>query len=106
MEYVRTAQQSSRTESISIEDLLATLTRFSAVTIAESIRGLTANKKFVIYLSGGGAHNPLLVQWLRELLNTEDLKSTDELGVPGDAKEATEKSRELLEAVQRFAKTR
>jgi anhydro-N-acetylmuramic acid kinase len=44
--------------------------------------------KYVVYLSGGGAHNPLLVKWIKELLGSPVLRSTDELGIPGDAKEA------------------
>ncbi len=88
MEYIRNAQKQSDSESITVEDLLATLTRLSAETIADTIKSVTANKKFVVYLSGGGAHNPLMVQWLKELLSLKSLKSTDALGVPGDAKEA------------------
>jgi hypothetical protein len=42
---------------------------------------------FTIYLSGGGAHNPLLVGWLQELLACRFL-TTDALAISGDAKEA------------------
>lgn len=92
IEYVRKAQKESNTENISIPDLLATLTRFSAETIAESIHYAIKNTKynigsFTIYMSGGGTHNPLLVSWLKELLACRFLK-TDILGIPGDAKEA------------------
>lgn len=92
IEYVRTAQAKSNTENISAPDLLATLTRFSAVTIAEAIKYAVANTKydlenFSIYMSGGGTHNPLLVNWLKELLPC-DFFTTDELGISGDAKEA------------------
>lgn len=80
----------------SVSDLLATLTRFSAETIAESIRKLFAQKgfraddirSFVVYMSGGGMHNPLLVAWLKELLPELSFKRTDDLGINGDAKEA------------------
>lgn len=92
IEYVRKAQAKSNTENISVPDLLATLTRFSAVTIAEAIKYAVANTKydlenFSIYMSGGGTHNPLLVNWLKELLPC-DFFTTDELGISGDAKEA------------------
>ena len=87
LHYVDKAKKASGTESISTNDLLATLTRFSAETIADAILSTTKASNFVIYLSGGGAHNPLLVKWLSELLKTK-LKTTDELGVSGDAKEA------------------
>jgi anhydro-N-acetylmuramic acid kinase len=88
MGYVQTAQETSDTIDLAPEDLLATLTRFSAETIAGAIKLATGKKKFSIYLSGGGAHNPLLTQWLRELLNVPVLKTTEAIGVPGDAKEA------------------
>jgi anhydro-N-acetylmuramic acid kinase len=85
---VKQAQERTGTTSLSLNDLLATLTRFSAETIAEAVLRTVKKKKFEIYLSGGGAHNPLLAQWIRELLNIKKLRTTDELGVPGDAKEA------------------
>lgn len=70
-------------------DLLATLTRFSAETIAEGIGRvpLTAAKR-AIFLSGGGAHNPLLIEHLRSNLPGWDIAAMDALGLSGDAKEA------------------
>lgn len=92
IDYVRKAQTQSDTENISIVNLLATLTRFSAETIAEAIRSTINNttypiESFTIYMSGGGAHNPLLVGWLKELLPC-NFSTTDALGIAGDAKEA------------------
>jgi anhydro-N-acetylmuramic acid kinase len=92
IEYVKKAQLKSNTEQISVNDLLATLTRFSAETIAEAVN-FTINKTsydikdFNVYMSGGGMHNPLLVCWLKELLPCNFLKTND-LGISGDAKEA------------------
>lgn len=89
MGYVKKAQQISETTSISVEDLVATLTRFSAETMSEAILRVIKNKKsFTVYLSGGGAHNPLLMRWLKELLHNVKFKEMSELGVHGDAKEA------------------
>ncbi len=92
IEYVRKAQKMSKTEHISVHDLLATLTRFSAETIAEAINFTVNNtsyniKDFKVYMSGGGMHNPLLVTWLKELLPCNFLETND-LGISGDAKEA------------------
>ena len=92
VEYVKQAQAQSKTEKISPFDLLATLTQFSAETIAEGIQfAITDNKlniiDFTIYMSGGGMHNPLLVSMLQRLLPCRFCK-TDELGILGDAKEA------------------
>lgn len=77
------------TQRMRPEDLMATLTRLTADTIAESILKvpLTADKK-TIYLSGGGAHNPLVVQYLQEHLAGWEMLPMETLGVDGDAKEA------------------
>lgn len=79
-----------------VADLMATLTRFSAETIADAIIGLFKQKQFQeseikqfkIYMSGGGMHNPLLVSYLKELLPNIEFRKTDSLGINGDAKEA------------------
>lgn len=88
-EYVIQAQAKSETTAISVYDLLATLTRFSAETIAEAIQALQIPNlaNFTIYTSGGGMHNPLLMNWLQELLPAQ-FASTNQLGISGDAKEA------------------
>jgi anhydro-N-acetylmuramic acid kinase len=92
VEYVRKSQVESCTQKITVNDLLATLTRFSAETIAEAIDFAIKNtlhpcENFNIYMSGGGMHNPLLVDWLKELLPCNFLEIND-LGISGDAKEA------------------
>jgi len=91
-EYVELALSKSNLTNISAPDLLATLTRFTAETIAEAIQFAVANSSykiedFKIYLSGGGANNPLIVEWLKELLPCSFFKSND-LGINSDAKEA------------------
>jgi anhydro-N-acetylmuramic acid kinase len=82
----------SSSNGMTVFDTLATLTRFSAETIAEAIKksftGKQIDGQFTIYTSGGGAHNPLLIKHLRELLPDMPLKSTNDLGINGDAKEA------------------
>ncbi|WP_128547118.1 anhydro-N-acetylmuramic acid kinase [Larkinella soli] len=89
LDYVRLAQQRSKTTSLTPEDLMATLTRFSAETIAEAIRAaMKPGEEYHVYLSGGGMHNPVLTGGIRELLPGCTFGTTDELGIPGDAKEA------------------
>jgi anhydro-N-acetylmuramic acid kinase len=92
VEYVENALKKSNCKNISIEDLLATLTRFTAETIAEAVKINMANinqelKEITIYASGGGVHNPLLMQWLTELLPCK-FRNINDLGFSGDAKEA------------------
>ena len=91
LEYVQKAIVESKTQELSVEDILATLTRFSAETIAEAIlfvlnQNETAEDS-TVYVSGGGLHNPLLMSYLQELLPCT-IKSTSELAIAGDAKEA------------------
>jgi anhydro-N-acetylmuramic acid kinase len=90
VEYVKSAQKRCGASSIDPEDLMATLTRFSAETIAEAILKCgNANEQYHIYMSGGGMHNPVLVNHLKSLLTQNYLFfSTDDLGISGDAKEA------------------
>lgn len=87
--YVRAAQQRSGTATLSPYDVMATLTRFSADTITDALKSiLQPDKDYTVYVSGGGAHNPLLIQWIKERLPRLQLHSTDALGISGDAKEA------------------
>ena len=89
MHYVRRALERCDATSLSLEDLLATLTRFSAVTIVNAIlKAVKIKNGSKIFLSGGGAHNPLLLQGIKSLLPGADFHSMDELGISGDAKEA------------------
>ncbi len=89
VDFVTKAQMLSGTELISPHDLLATLTRFSAETIADAIQKATcATEKYTLYASGGGAHNPVLMGHIQELLPGFEIRKTEILGIAGDAKEA------------------
>lgn len=88
LEYVLKAQHASGTAGISLPDLLATLTRFSAETMADGITHVIGKRKFNLYVSGGGAHNPLMMQILKDQLPTGTFHTMDKLGINGDAKEA------------------
>jgi anhydro-N-acetylmuramic acid kinase len=87
--YVQQAQASSDTAALPPYDVLATLTRFSADTIADALKSiLQEDRDYAVYMSGGGAHNPLLTAWIKETLPRLQLRTTAELGIDGDAKEA------------------
>ncbi len=66
-------------------DLVATLTRLTAQTVADAVRSADVTR---LYVSGGGARNPVLMSWLTELVGPVEVLGTDDLGLPGDAKEA------------------
>jgi anhydro-N-acetylmuramic acid kinase len=70
------------------DDLLATLTRFSAEAIARSYREALPAMPDEVFVSGGGALNPTLMRHLAELLAPIPVQSLAALGVDPEAKEA------------------
>lgn len=89
LQYLANAQQRSNTEELSSADIMATLSLFSASTICNAIKTVTAHKSdFHFYVSGGGMHNPLMMQYIEAQLPGVSFKSTDQLEVNPDAKEA------------------
>ncbi|MFT5546639.1 MAG: anhydro-N-acetylmuramic acid kinase [Rheinheimera aquimaris] len=87
--YLAKAQQQSGTEALSHGDIMATLNRFSADMIISAIQQTTAQlDNFVIYASGGGIHNPLLMSQIQQALPDVSIKTTADLGINPDAKEA------------------
>ena len=89
LEFLAKAQKASHTIDLSKEDVMATLNRFSAETIADCIQSsIPAETKFNMYSSGGGMHNPVLMGHLTSLLPNATLYSSDVLGINPDAKEA------------------
>ncbi|MFF4648541.1 anhydro-N-acetylmuramic acid kinase [Streptomyces sp. NPDC001380] len=67
------------------EDVLATLTRLTAVTAAEACRARGVTE---LVVSGGGVRNPVMLRMLGEELPGVPLRPSDGLGVPAAAKEA------------------
>ncbi|SEH85129.1 anhydro-N-acetylmuramic acid kinase [Rheinheimera pacifica] len=87
--YLAKAQQVSGTEQLSHADIMATLNCFSADMIISAIKQTTAKlEQFVIYASGGGIHNPLLMAQIQAALPGVSIKTTHDLGINPDAKEA------------------
>jgi anhydro-N-acetylmuramic acid kinase len=67
---------------------MATLNRFSAEGILRAIKAIPAGEECIIYTSGGGAHNPLLMDHLKASIPNAVVKSTSEKNIHPDAKEA------------------
>ncbi|MDR3082076.1 MAG: anhydro-N-acetylmuramic acid kinase [Streptomyces sp.] len=67
------------------DDVLATLTRLTAVTVADACR---AHDVTELVVSGGGARNPVLMRMIGEELAGVRLLPSDSLGLPSAAKEA------------------
>ena len=87
--YLEEAQQKSATADLSKADVMATLCHLSAKGIIGSILRVLPNlSNPVLYLSGGGMHNPLLLSLLKEALPQIKFKTTNDLEINPDAKEA------------------
>ncbi len=89
LEYINTAKQRSNTQSISHFDTMATLNRFTADTIVAALqRTMNGKNDFIVYSSGGGMHNELLMQHIQQQLPNIIFKNINSLHVNPDAKEA------------------
>lgn len=88
LEWVREIQEGIGVHDLAPEDLVASLTRLSAETIADAVKYVAGKSLPEIYLSGGGMHNDQMMTWLSEELAGQSLKSFDEIGFDPDAKEA------------------
>ncbi|WP_314415057.1 anhydro-N-acetylmuramic acid kinase [Streptomyces kroppenstedtii] len=83
--------------ALSDEDVIATLTRLTARTVADAVRSLSATGSSrgtgsppvtEVTVPGGGTRNPVLMAMLREELRGVPLRLSDGLGQPAAAKEA------------------
>jgi len=72
------------------QDLLRTATELTARSIVEALERFVFPRVRVhcLIVSGGGAHNNLLIKRLRELLPQLGVELSDKYGLPVDAKEA------------------
>jgi anhydro-N-acetylmuramic acid kinase len=87
--YIENARVAAGTGPVAHEDMMATLNRFSADTIADAIKRSAHHlRDVVIYASGGGMHNPLLMENIREQLPSYKFATTESLTINPDAKEA------------------
>jgi anhydro-N-acetylmuramic acid kinase len=87
-DYLETALLGAQHEPVRGPDVLATLTRLTAETVAEALlrEGQVAGVE--VFVSGGGRHNRTLMRELEALLPGAVLADSAALGVPPDAKEA------------------
>jgi anhydro-N-acetylmuramic acid kinase len=85
--YLEDAQRVSGNQAISKEDVVCTLSAFTARAIADFVTAnLPADSK--IFASGGGAKNYFVTTYLKQLLPKATLGNTASLGIDPDAKEA------------------
>jgi anhydro-N-acetylmuramic acid kinase len=84
--FVENAQQQSQTKEVPPEDLVSTISAFTAISIINFIKANIQADNPKIFVSGGGARNPFVIAQLK--LAFEDIKDTSSLGINPDAKEA------------------
>jgi anhydro-N-acetylmuramic acid kinase len=73
---------------LSPADILATLTDFTAVSIADSYRRFLPHPPQQVLLCGGGSRNSYLRRRLQHHIPHAEILTTDDVGLNGDAKEA------------------
>lgn len=88
LDYLEKAQVKSGTQTISFEDAMATLNHFSADMIVAALNKELTDKALKIFSSGGGMHNPLLMENIKRQLPNATFLTTADLGINPDAKEA------------------
>jgi anhydro-N-acetylmuramic acid kinase len=71
--------------TLTAEDVIATLTRLTARTVADAVRSVDATE---VIASGGGTRNPALMAMLGAELPGVPVRTSDALGLPAAAKEA------------------
>ena len=82
--------QQIREQKISDHDGLATLTTLTVESIARYYQHFVATNTplDILYVSGGGARNPLMMRGLAETFDPIPVVDVSEKGISGDAKEA------------------
>ncbi len=80
--------ETGRARGLRAEDVVATLTAFTARTIARAYRDFLPTPPEEVIVSGGGALNPVLMRMLRELLAPARILLSAEVGLDPEAKEA------------------
>lgn len=72
------------------EDIIATVTEFTTSAVRKNFDQFLSRKGKVdeLYVSGGGAHNPFMMESLQRHFAGTNMKDAEGLGISSDAKEA------------------
>jgi anhydro-N-acetylmuramic acid kinase len=69
-------------------DIIATLTAFTAHSIADQYRRFLPGRPDEVVIGGGGSRNPVLMQLLSELLDPAQIRLHEDFGLPSLGREA------------------
>ena len=88
--YVKKLLPLGRRQRAKPNDLIRTATIFTALSVGEALNRFVLPKTRIqqLIVSGGGAHNPLILAQLSAALPGIEVLPSSRLGVPEDAKEA------------------
>ncbi|MBV9582090.1 MAG: anhydro-N-acetylmuramic acid kinase [Chloroflexi bacterium] len=75
-------------EGLSTPDILATLTAFTAHSIADQYRRFLPGRPDEVVVGGGGSRNPVLMRLLSELLDPAQIRLHEDFGLPSLGREA------------------
>ncbi|MFA1821977.1 anhydro-N-acetylmuramic acid kinase [Virgibacillus oceani] len=89
--YVDQVMALSDQSNLRKNDLVASITAWTAKTIAQTYQDFIINSGLrldEVVISGGGSHNKTLLKFLQNYLPDQDVTTIDEFGISGDMKEA------------------
>ena len=94
-EFLSSLIESVETKRLTPQDAIATITELTARSIANSLVFTGRNEdsssessQLEVIVSGGGARNTYLMERLQSLLPSARVMTSDEIGIPSEAKEA------------------
>lgn len=87
-EFFNHCRQDAQGEGLRPQDLVATLTEFTAASVAQEYRAFLPALPDRLLVCGGGSHNPVLMARLQARLPEMVVQTTDTVGVSASYKEA------------------
>lgn len=87
-EFFQRCHQAAQRRGLDAVDVIATLTEFTAASVAREYRTFLPTLPDRVLVGGGGSHNPVLMARLQAQLPECPVQTTDEVGLSASYKEA------------------